>query len=282
MADRHSSERNKPIGIFDSGVGGLTVFRAVQRRLPDENVIYLGDTARIPYGTKSLETVRRYSIEDADFLLSQGIKLLVVACNTASALALDTLRDHLPIPVVGVIAPGARRAAALSARQRIGVIATEATVASRAYTEAIRAVMPELRVIEKACPLFVPLAEEGWIGHPVTEMVAAEYLAPLRNAGIDTLVLGCTHYPILRPPIQTVMGDAVTLVDSGESAAEEVEAVLAACNLLNPGTTHRMTRFCVTDAGHRFRRIAEIFLGEPMPHPEIVDLWGKPVTDGRH
>src|SRR5262249_26899801 len=218
-----------PIGIFDSGVGGLTVYRALHKHLPNERFVYLGDTARVPYGTKSLATVERYAVENAQFLAARGIKLLVVACNTASALALPAIRRELNLDVVGVIGPGARAAVASqrrkSSRPSIGVIATESTVQSGAYTRAIKLADSEASVIERACPLFVPLAEEGWADDGVTRTIAQTYLQEL-GAGVGTLVMGCTHYPILREVIQEAVGEAVELIDSGEATAAEVETLL--------------------------------------------------------
>src|SRR5438132_591162 len=230
---------NLPIGIFDSGVGGLTVYRALHEHLPNERFVYLGDTARVPYGTKSLATVERYAAENARFLAAHGIKLLVVACNTASALALPAIRSALKIDVVGVIGPGARAATTMRRAGRdpeptemrvgcprsIGVIATESTVQSGAYTAAIKKADPSTEVIERACPLFVPLAEEGWTDNEVTQTIAATYLADVRSK-IDTLVLGCTHYPILRDVIQQAVGEDVELIDSGEATAAEVRSLL--------------------------------------------------------
>ncbi|WP_407062918.1 glutamate racemase [Chloracidobacterium aggregatum] len=201
----------RPIGIFDSGVGGLTVYRALRARLPQESFVYLGDTARIPYGTRSPETVCAYARQDAAFLLACGVKLIVIACNTASSVALDLLQANSPVPVVGVIEPGARQAAAVTRCGHIGVIGTEATMASAAYPRAIRRIAPAVRVTSQSCPLFVPLVEEGWAQHPVTATVAAEYLTPLREAEVDTLVLGCTHYPVLEDVIRRVMGKASPL-----------------------------------------------------------------------
>src|SRR5205823_7148686 len=214
-----------PIGIFDSGVGGLTVYRALHEHLPNERFVYLGDTARVPYGTKSLATVERYAVENAQFLAAHGIKLLVVACNTASALALPAIRQALDIDVVGVIGPGARAAVADLKGKRIGVIATESTVQSGAYSQAIAKADPNAVVIERACPLFVPLAEEGWADEEVARAVAETYLKDLRSS-IDTLVLGCTHYPILKSVIQESVGAPVELIDSGEATAVEVKSLL--------------------------------------------------------
>ena len=210
-----------PIGVFDSGVGGLTVLRAIRRALPSESAIYLGDTARVPYGTKSPDSVLRYSLQASDLLVKRGIKLLVVACNTASALALPNLDMH-EVPTWGVIEPGAYRAAAVS-RGKVGVIATEATVRSDAYPRALRTFRPELEIVSRSCPLLGPLVEEGWHDDPITEEVARRYLEPLLEAGIDTLVLGCTHYPLLVPVLQRVAGPGVTLVDSAEAAVASSE-----------------------------------------------------------
>src|SRR6185503_14828879 len=257
-----------PIGIFDSGVGGLTVYRALHEHLSNERFVYLGDTARVPYGTKSLATVERYAVENAQFLAGHGIKLLVVACNTASALALPAIRKALEIEVVGVIGPGARAAVHQNGK-RIGVIATESTVQSGAYTSAIKKADESATVIERACPLFVPLAEEGWGDNDVARTIAETYLFELR-AKIDTLVLGCTHYPILREVIQETVGTEVGLIDSGEATAAEVRALLKDKNLAREtpptGALERqlcddLDHFYVTDAAERFARVAERFLG---------------------
>ena len=275
-----------PIGIFDSGVGGLTVYRALHERLPDEHFVYLGDTARVPYGTKSLATVERYAVENARFLEAHGIKLLVVACNTASALALPAIRDAVAVEVVGVIEPGARRAIDISGpvgKRRIGVIATESTVQSGVYSNAIQKLDAAAMVIERACPLFVSLAEEGWAESDVARTVAAEYLSELKQRGIDSLVLGCTHYPILRQVIQEAIGDEVTLIDSGEAAAQDVENWLmdSACAHAPLEDRARERRLCddldhfyVTDAAERFARVAERFLGHPPSVLEAVEVWG--------
>ncbi|HXH70604.1 MAG TPA: glutamate racemase, partial [Pyrinomonadaceae bacterium] len=235
--------RNQPIGIFDSGVGGLTVYRALHEKLPDEQFIYLGDTARVPYGTKSLATVERYAIENSQFLASRGIKLLVVACNTASALALPAIRRAVGIDVVGVIGPGARKAVAITKKKydkpKIGVIATEATVLSRAYSEAIKKACENTEIIETACPLFVPLAEENWLREPETFSIAAKYLKKIVERNVNALVLGCTHYPILRDVIQQTVGADVTLIDSGEATAEEVKQLLEDKNLTNENPPKR-------------------------------------------
>ncbi len=248
------------IGIFDSGVGGLTVVHALLAALPREDLIYLGDTARYPYGTKSAETVTRYSLENVDFLIARDIKMLVVACNTSTAAALDTLEARYPLPIVGVVAPGARAAMASTRTGRVGVIATEATIASGAYTRALRALRPDLEIYTRPCPLFVPLAEEGWVEGAIPASVAETYLASLTRSGIDTLVLGCTHYPLLKPVIAQVMGPGVTLVDSAEETAREVAAVLAARGLAR-ASGQGSTSFFVTDVPERFIRIGQRFLG---------------------
>jgi glutamate racemase len=263
---------DSPIGIFDSGVGGLTVFRALERRLPNESLIYLGDTARVPYGTRSPETVKRYAIEDAGFIRSMNVKAIVIACNTVSATAADRLREVLDVPVIGVIRPGARRAVAATRSGYVGVIATEGTIASGAYERAMLALNTRLEVISRACPLFVPLAEEGWINHAVTRQVAEEYLAEMRASRVDTLVLGCTHYPILRPLIDEVMGDHITFIDSGEAVADEVARLLEERNLVRQPREPRTEQFYVTDAAVRFRRVAELFLGRPLDSVETVEL----------
>jgi glutamate racemase len=273
---------NLPIGIFDSGVGGLTVYRALHEHLPNERFVYLGDTARVPYGTKSLATVERYAVENAQFLAAHGIKLLVVACNTASALALPAIRKSLNIDVVGVIGPGARAAVRQNAR-RIGVIATESTVQSGAYTSAITKADESATVIERACPLFVPLAEEGWGDNDVAGTIAETYLHDLR-AKIDTLVLGCTHYPILRAVIQETVGESVELIDSGEATAVEVKSLLKEKKLAREtpptGALERqlcddLDHFYVTDAAERFARVAERFLGSKPSRLEAVEVWGE-------
>lgn len=276
-----SEIQNQPIGIFDSGVGGLTVYRALHKRLPNERFVYLGDTARVPYGTKSLATVERYAVENASFLASHGIKLLVVACNTASALALPKIREAVGIDVVGVIGPGARKAATL-AKKRIGVIATEATVASHAYKTAIKKAAPKMNVTETACPLFVPLAEENWAMEAETRSIAAKYLEKIKSANVDVLVLGCTHYPILREVIQQTVGESVILIDSGEACAEETAALLIEKNLANTETKLKRPRrlcddldhFYVTDAAERFARVAKRFLGAKPAKLEAIEVFG--------
>jgi len=256
----------RPIGIFDSGVGGLTVFREIARALPREPLVYLGDSARVPYGTKSPSTVIRYSLEAARHLMTHNIRMLVIACNTATAAALPKLKETLDIPVIGVVEPGAR-AAVNRTSGVVGVIATEGTVKSKAYTIAIKALDPDIDVIESAAPLFVPLAEEGWANTHVAREVAEIYLEPLIDAGIDTLVLGCTHYPILRATIEQIVGGAVAIVDSAETTARCVAAALPHATNGEPQYT-----FLVTDAEERFRRIASEFLEREVERLELVDL----------
>jgi len=275
---------NLPIGIFDSGVGGLTVYRALHDRLPNEHFVYLGDTARVPYGTKSLATVERYAIENSQFLASRGIKMLVVACNTASALALPKIREKIGLDVVGVIGPGGRKAVELTRDEpqpRIGVIATEATVASNAYFEAIRRASDTAEVFQAGCPLFVSLAEENWVSEPETASIAAKYLAKMNEFRPDALVLGCTHYPILKDVIQQTVGESVKLIDSGEATAEEVEKLLAEKGLANPNAVAGKRELCddldhfyVTDAADRFARVAERFLGTKPSKLEAIEVYG--------
>ena len=268
-----------PIGVFDSGVGGLTVVKSLRSRLPNEGVVYLGDTARIPYGTRSPLTVERYAVQNASFLDAMNIKMLVIACNTASALALPRLRSIAPgLPTLGVIQPGAKQAVRATRSGRIGVIGTEATVASGAYAEAINGFNPSATVIARACPLFVALAEEGWTKHEeATRLVARTYLEPFLADEVDTLVLGCTHYPILREVIAEVMGPDVVLIDSGEAVAEEVAILLAERNQLRIEEAAPESRFYVTDAAERFRHVAERFLGAPLERFETVDVVKEPL-----
>jgi glutamate racemase len=275
--------RNLPIGIFDSGVGGLTVYRALHERLPNERFVYLGDTARVPYGTKSLATVERYAVENSKFLEAHGIKLLVVACNTASALAVPAIRKAVQVPVIGVIEPGSRAAVEVAGGANIGVIATEATVNSGAYAKAIAALGAAGEVLERACPLFVPLAEEGWADSDVARTVARDYLSDFRQTSIAALVLGCTHYPILRDVISETIGSQTTLIDSGAATAADVESLLEKLSLRHdePFGLYQERRLCddldhfyVTDAAERFAKVAERFLGSAPSILEAVEIWG--------
>lgn len=266
------AESSQPIGIFDSGVGGLTVLREIARLLPEEDLLYLGDTARVPYGTRSPRTVIRYSERNAAFLLEQGIKLLVVACNTSSAIALPFLKEMNSVPVIGVIEPGAKKAASLTKKGIIGVIGTEATVRSGAYQEAIRRwAKGPVEVLARACPLFVPLVEEGWVDDPVTREVARRYLEPFREEGIDVLVLGCTHYPLIEKVIGEVMGPGVTLVNSARETAQVVKDTLEALGMRKTQGRGRH-RFFVTDNPEKFMKMGELFLGRRPEEVEEVDL----------
>jgi glutamate racemase len=264
----------RPIGIFDSGVGGLTVTGALFHTLPRESTIYFGDTARVPYGPKSPETVRRYSLEILHWLVGQGVKLVTVACNTSTAHALEALQKESPVPVVGVIEPGARAAVGASKTGRIGVIGTAGTIASGAYTRAIKALRPDAVVEAQACPLFVPLVEEGWFDHPATELVAREYLAPLIAAKVDAVVLGCTHYPLLKPLLGRVLGPSVTLVDSAEETARAVAKVLGERGLAEPAGATLTHRFAVSDVPTRFTAVGSRFLGERLSGVEVVSVEG--------
>ncbi len=263
---------NRPIGIFDSGVGGLTVFHEVMKRLPQEDLLYFGDTARVPYGIKSAETVTRYSMEITRFLMEQQIKLLIVACNTASSVALSALQSAFTIPVLGVLLPGAKAAVRYSIHHRIGVIGTEATIGSSAYVGAIQALDPRVIVHTRVCPLFVPLAEEGWGAHAIAEAVAREYLEDLCRTGVDTVVLGCTHYPLLKGAIGKIMGESVTLVDSARETATEVQTLLLDQGLSRTDNSEPLRKYFVTDAPERFRKVGERFLQHPLPNVEKVIL----------
>src|SRR5438105_2551916 len=261
-----------PLGVFDSGIGGLTVARALFERLPQESVIYFGDTARVPYGPKSPDTVRRYAGEILAYLLGRGVKALVVACNTISAHALDYLAARCPVPLVGVIEPGARAAVAATRSGKVGVIGTAGTVASGAYERAIKALRPDTPVCAQACPLFVPLVEEGWFDHPATELIARQYLEPLQRAAVDVLVLGCTHYPLLKPLLARVLGSGVTLVDSAEETAKVVAQALEQGGLATAPDAAAVHRFVVSDDEPHFRRVGARFLGEKLQIVEVVPL----------
>ena len=262
------SDRSAPIGVFDSGLGGLTVAHAIMRQLPSESLIYFGDTARVPYGPKSPETVRRYSREIAAYLLEQGVKAIVVACNTATAHALPALQDELDVPVIGVVEPGARAAVRASRNGRIGVIATNGTIKSGAYVRAIHAAAPDADVLALACPLFVPLVEEGWTEHDATRAIAREYLEPFRDHAVDTLVLGCTHYPLLKPLIADIVGPDVRLIDSAEETAADTQRLLAEHSLGAPAGSARY-RFVASDDKQQFLALGQRFLGDVI---ETVEL----------
>ena len=251
---------DRPIGVFDSGIGGLTVLRALVNAMPSEEFIYLGDTARLPYGTKSNEVIKRYSRENSEFLLAKGIKLLVVACNTSSAVALENIAGATMIPVVGVIEPGARAVVRASRSGKIGVIGTEATIASGAYTRTIQRLRPDAEIYTRACPLLVPLAEEGWVDNEIAERTVAFYLESLKRSGIDTLLLGCTHYPLLLPMFERVLGRGVRVVDSALATAEAVTARLDTLGLARGRGAGRQS-FFVTESPERFIRVGRGFFG---------------------
>ncbi len=267
-----NKESEKGIGVFDSGIGGLTVVRALMDRLPAEKIIYFGDSARVPYGTKSAGTVLRFCRENLEFLKSRDVKMIVVACNTASAVALPTLIKEEEIPVTGVIFPGAREAARATVNNRVAVIGTTATVRSGAYEEALRSLSPGIEIISSSCPLFVSLAEEGWIENEVARLAAEKYLEPVREFGADTLVLGCTHYPLLAGVISKVMGEGVKLVDSARECAKEVERILAERGLKAEEERDGGIRVFMSDVPYMFGEIGERFLGRPLGKIEKVPV----------
>lgn len=288
---------NKPIGVFDSGIGGLTVLKELVRELPQENTVYLGDTARVPYGIRSAETVTRYSLEMADFLVGKGIKLLVIACNTASAFALTCVKERCDVPVVGVIEPGAKRAIETTRSGRIGIIGTEGTIRSNSYVNAISALrgsrpavikehgvkhfdryfeigLADLTIFTKACPLFVPLVEEDWVSSDVAALTAHHYLEGLKKEPIDTLVLGCTHYPLLKEVIAGIMGSSVQLIDSAVETVGEIREIIACHDMACDPAQQPTHRYYVTDAPERFRRVGERFLGRTIDHIEKISVGG--------
>lgn len=261
-----------PIGVFDSGIGGLTVVRELMHQLPHESILYFGDTARVPYGPKSPDTVRRYSREISAYLVEQGVKAIVVACNTATAHALDALRAELPLPIIGVVEPGARAAVQASHGHALGVIGTAGTISSGAYERAIRALLPKARIVARACPLFVPLVEEGWTQGEVARLVAHEYLDPMRDEGIDALVLGCTHYPLLKPLLREIVGEEVTLIDSAQETAAEMARVLDELQLRAAPDAKPTYRFVASDAPETVLRLGQRFLGETIDRVDTLTL----------
>lgn len=263
---------SSPIGVFDSGVGGLTVVRALMERLPFESIYYFGDTARVPYGVKSVQTIAHYTTQITEFLLEKQVKLLIIACNTMAAVSAQVVRDLSPTPVLDVIEAGALAALAATRTQRIGVIGTPTTINSNAYAQAIHAIEPQARLTSQACALFVPLVEEGWLDHPVTRLTAQEYLKPVLAEKVDTMVLGCTHYPLLKPLLQEVAGPEVTLVDSANAMAESAAALLTDMNLHNPRHGAPEYRFWVTDVPLRFQTIGERFLGRTLSNVHVAAL----------
>jgi glutamate racemase len=261
-----------PIGVFDSGMGGLTVVREMIAQLPNESIIYFGDTARVPYGPKSPDTVLRYSREITSYLVAQGVKALVVACNTATAHALPALREEFDIPIVGVIEPGARAAVASTKTNRVGVIGTAGTIKSRAYEKEIKKLLPDANVTAQACALFAPLVEEGWLDSEVTRAVARNYLASIVSAEVDTLVLGCTHYPLMKTVIGNVVGREVRLIDSAHETAREVAQVLRAKGLEMDTPDSARYRFIASDAPDTFLALGQVFLGSPIDRVETLTL----------
>ncbi len=265
-------DKQKPIGVFDSGIGGLTVVKRLASTLSNESIIYFGDTARVPYGSKSNSTVIEYSIQNTKFLLQKNVKALVVACNTASSIAIPDLKKMFDIPIIGMIEPGSRMALKKSKSNKIGVIGTRATINNLAYSNEIKKLNNSAQVIEKPCPLFVPLAEEGWIKHQATYEIAEEYLKELREVEIDTLVLGCTHYPILSKVIQKVIGKSVTLIDSGVASSEVIKSELEKLDLLSDSDKPGVQEYYVSDIPAKFKEVAELFLGREIDHVHKVDL----------
>ena len=271
-------EKEKPIGVFDSGIGGLTVVKRIASTLPNENIVYFGDTARVPYGSKSNSTVIEYGLQDARFLLGKNVKAIVVACNTVSSVALDNIKKSFNVPVIGMIEPGTELAVKISKKKRIGVIGTRATINNHAYADAVKKMNPSADVFEKACPLFVPLAEEGWINHKATYDIAEEYLKELRELEIDTLVLGCTHYPILSEVIQEVIGKEVTLIDSGVASADAVRKELDRMDLHTNSYSLGHQDYYVSDIQVKFKEIAELFLGKSINEVQKIELDQLPIT----
>lgn len=261
--DKEKALHQSPIGVFDSGVGGLTVVREIMRQSPQERIVYFGDTARVPYGSKSKDTILRYSRQIIRFLKTQHVKAIVVACNTASALALPEIKKESDIPIIGVVKPGAKMAANTTSKKKVGIIGTEATVNSAIYTSTIQAVDTNIQVIGKACPLLVPLVEEGWLKDPVTEEVASRYLAGFQTSGIDTLILGCTHYPLLRSLVAKLMGPGVRLINPAYETASALKTLLeqkAICNPIPPQLQNDMYQFYVSDAADKFKQFANSIL----------------------
>lgn len=256
------NKEKDPIGVFDSGLGGLTVVNELVRQLPSENIVYFGDTARVPYGTKSRTSIIQFSRENSQVLLSHKVKMIVVACNTSSSYALPSLRREFDVPIIGVIVPGAKKAAAMTKNNKVGVIATSATVHSGSYERAIAKQNPQVRVWSQACPLFVPLVESGWFEKKASRLIAEEYLLPLKNQNIDSLVLGCTHYPLLKGLLREVVGDSVYLVDSAKEVAAEVKALLEKKKIANHSGHKGKLKILISDRPQEFQKIAKSFLSK--------------------
>jgi glutamate racemase len=262
----------RPVGVFDSGVGGLTVVSQLFGILPQEDIIYFGDTAHLPYGSKSKEAVTRYSLDIANFLKAKKVKIIVVACNTASSFALSSLREKIDLPVIGVIEPGAKAAIGTTRNFKIGIIGTEGTIKSRAFEEALKKIDKNIKVFSQPCPLFVPLVEEGWLDEPETSQIAKKYLSPLKDEGIDTLILGCTHYPLLKELLGRIMGQEVSLIDTAEATAKAVERRLGEKNLLRKGNRKAIYKFFVSDDPEKFLQLGRRFLGKNIDKAKRVNL----------
>ena len=269
-----NSRKTAPVGVFDSGVGGLTVAREISRQLPNENIVYFGDTARVPYGSKSQNTIIRFSEQIIRFLKTKDVKAIVIACNTASALALDAVRDEFDVPVMGVVIPGARAAVEATCNRKIGVVGTDATVRSGMYTKIIRQMAPDITVVEKACPLFVPLVEEGFKDHTVTREIIEYYLESMRGSGIDAMILGCTHYPLLRSKIREYMGEGIQIVNPAYETALDLKRLLRDREMENDGATEEHSRysFYVSDAAEKFRRFANTVMPFDVPTTNVVNI----------
>jgi len=263
---------SRPIGVFDSGLGGLTVAKAIKEKLPNENIVYLGDTARVPYGNKSTLLVTGYATQITNFLLGENAKLIVVACNTASALALPALQSEFLVPILGVIIPGSQAAVHATRNKHVGVIGTTATINSNAYTQALREIESSIQITAQACPLFVPLVEEGWLNGPVPSEITASYLKSINVANVDTLILGCTHYPLLKPMIQDIVNDNTVLIDSAETVAEEVATILLEKKMSANSSNKGLLKCFVTDSPIQFESIAECFLGYSLNNVQTVPI----------
>ncbi len=271
---KETGKKTAPIGVFDSGVGGLTVMREISRNLPCENIIYFGDTARVPYGSKSQNNVIRFSRQIIRFLENKQVKAIVIACNTASALALDTVQQEFDLPILGVVIPGARAAVEATHNRKVGVVGTDATVQSGMYTKVIRKMAPDITVLEKACPLFVPLVEEGFKEHHVTQEIIEYYLDSMRKTGIDAMILGCTHYPLLRSKIRTFMGEKIQIVNPAYETAMDLKKLLKEQGMENDGTTEEHSRyeFYVSDAAEKFRQFANTVMPFDVPTTNVVNI----------
>ena len=263
---------SRPIGVFDSGLGGLTVAKAIKEKLPNENIVYLGDTARVPYGNKSTLLVTGYATQITNFLLGENAKLIVVACNTASALALPALQSEFLVPILGVIIPGSQAAVHATRNKHVGVIGTTATINSNAYTQALREIESSIQITTQACPLFVPLVEEGWLNGPVPSEITASYLKSINVANVDTLILGCTHYPLLKPMIQDIVNDNTVLIDSAETVAEEVAIILIEKKMSADSSNKGLLKCFVTDSPVQFENIAKRFLGYSLNNVQTVPV----------